>query len=152
MFACLGENAVRSGLLQTYARSNRNRKKPEDWNCAKLFRSAAQFLQDNAQRENFFLWVDCFDPHEPWDAPLEFMKKYDARPDYDGRVDPRSLFGGRNDKDLPDEAKEHIKAQYPAKLTWMDHCFGQFLDALESTGLDRNTAVILTGGPRHQRR
>ena len=145
MFACLGENVARSGLLQTYARANRNRKKPEDWNCAKLFRSAAQFLKDNAQRENFFLWVDCFDPHEPWDAPPEFMKKYDSRPDYDGRVDPRSFFGGRNNKDLPDAAKEHIKAQYPAKLTWMDHCFGQFLDALKSTGLDRNTAVILTG-------
>ena len=26
----------------------------------------------------------------------------------------------------------------------MDHCFGQFLDALESTGLDKNTAVIFT--------
>ncbi|MXY82262.1 MAG: sulfatase-like hydrolase/transferase, partial [Gemmatimonadetes bacterium] len=32
MFACLGENAARKGLLQTYARANRNRKKLEDWN------------------------------------------------------------------------------------------------------------------------
>ena len=131
-------------MLRSYARANRNRKKLEDWNCAKLFNTAAQFLKDNAKRENFFLWVDCFDPHEPWDAPPEFMKKYDKRPDYDGNIDPRSL-GSRNNNNLSDEARQHIKAQYSAKLTWMDHCFGQFLDALESTGLDKNTAVILTG-------
>ena len=72
------------------------------------------------------------------------MKKYDKRPGYDGNIDPRSL-GGRNKASLSDAAKQHIKDQYAAKLTWMDHCFGQFVDALESTGLDKNTAVILTG-------
>ncbi len=144
LFDCLDNKAAESAMLRSYARANRNRKKPEDWNCAKLFHTAAQFLKDNANRENFFLWVDCFDPHEPWDAPPEFMKKYDTRPGYDGRVDARSL-GARNNPNLTDEAKHHIKAQYAAKLTWMDHCFGQFLDALETTGLHKNTAVILTG-------
>ena len=71
------------------------------------------------------------------------MKKYDQRSGYDGRVDPRSL-GARGNAQLSDEAKQHIKDQYAAKTTWMDHCFGQFLDALESTGLDKNTAVIFT--------
>ncbi len=143
LFDSLDDSAFGSNMLRSYARANRNRKSLEDWNCAKLFNTAAQFLKDNAKRENFFLWVDCFDPHEPWDAPPEFMKKYDKRPGYDGRIDPRSL-GGRNNRALSDEAREHIKHQYSAKLTFMDYCFGQFLDALESTGLDKNTAVILT--------
>ncbi len=144
LFDSLGEIDIQSNMLRSYARANRNRKKLEDWNCAKLFNTAAQFLKDNAKRENFFLWVDCFDPHEPWDAPPEFMKKYDKRPGYDGRIDPRSL-GGRNKRILSDAARQHVKDQYAAKLSWMDHCFGQFVDALESTGLDKKTAVILTG-------
>ncbi len=144
LFDCLDDSAFKSNMLRSYARANRNRKSLGDWNCAKLFNTAAQFLKDNAKRENFFLWVDCFDPHEPWDAPPEFMKKYDKRPGYDGNIDPRSL-GGRNKNVLSDVAKQHIKDQYAAKLTWMDHCFGEFVDALESTGLDKNTAVILTG-------
>ena len=144
LFDCLDDSAFKSNMLRSYARANRNRKTLSDWNCAKLFNTAAQFLKDNAKRENFFLWVDCFDPHEPWDAPPEFMKKYDKRPGYDGNIDPRSL-GGRNKNVLSDVAKQHIKDQYAAKLTWMDHCFGEFVDALESTGLDKNTAVILTG-------
>ena len=143
LFDAINDKAAESGMLRSYARANRNRKKPEDWNCAKLFNTAAQFLKDNAKRDNFFLWIDCFDPHEPWDSPPEFMKKYDKRPGYDGRVDPRSL-GARGNAELSDEAKQHIKDQYAAKTTWMDHCFGQFLDALESTGLDKNTAVIFT--------
>lgn len=144
LFDCLDDSAFKSNMLRSYARANRNRKSLGDWNCAKLFNTAAQFLKDNAKRENFFLWVDCFDPHEPWDAPPEFMKKYDKRPGYDGNIDPRSL-GGRNKQVLSDAARQHIKDQYAAKLTWMDHCFGEFVDALESTGLDKNTAVILTG-------
>ncbi len=144
LFECLDDNVFQSNMLRSYARANRNRKTLGDWNCAKLFNTAAQFLKDNAKRENFFLWVDCFDPHEPWDAPPEFMKKYDKRPGYDGNIDPRSL-GSRNKPVLSDAARQHIKDQYAAKLTWMDHCFGEFLDALESTGLDKNTAVILTG-------
>jgi hypothetical protein len=30
----------------------------------------------------FLLWVDFFDPHEPWDAPEYMVRPYD--PDYDG--------------------------------------------------------------------
>jgi arylsulfatase A-like enzyme len=145
LFDVLGDDAAENAHVYTYARTNRNRKTPADWNCARLFSTAAQFLKDNANRENFFLWIDCFDPHEPWDAPVEFMKKYDKDPNYDGRVDPRNLFRHRNDERLSDAARERIKAQYPAKLTWVDHCFGQLLDALESTGLAKNTAVIFTG-------
>lgn len=144
LFDCLSDQAFQSNMLRSYSRANRNRKTLDDWNCAKLFNTAAQFLKDNAKRENFFLWVDCFDPHEPWDAPPEYMLKYDKRAGYDGNIDPRSL-GGRNKDVLSDEAREHVKHQYAAKVTWMDHCFGQFVDALESTGLDKNTAVILTG-------
>ena len=66
LFDCLDDKAAESGMLRSYARANRNRKKPEDWNCAKLFNTAAQFLKDNTKRDNFFLWIDCFDPHEPW--------------------------------------------------------------------------------------
>jgi arylsulfatase A-like enzyme len=130
-------------VIPTYARANRKRKQHEDWNAAQLFLTAAEFLEDNATRDNFFLWIDCFDPHEPWDTPPEFMKLYDRREGYDGRLDPRS-FVGRNAPHLDEETCRHIAAQYAAKVSWVDHWFGRFLDALEATGLDRNTAILLT--------
>ena len=36
--------------LVTYTRANRNRTKPEDWNTAKLFLKASDFLRDNKKR------------------------------------------------------------------------------------------------------
>jgi arylsulfatase A-like enzyme len=132
----------RQGNLRTYLYANRHRRTLDDWNCARLFRTAAEFLSENAQRRNFFLWIDCFDPHEPWDAPPRFMLKYDRTPGYDGTIDPRS-FQFRS-AGIPAPASRRIACQYAAKVSWVDHCFGAFLDAFESTGLDRNTAIILT--------
>jgi len=128
--------------LKRYVHVNRGRRHHEDWNAARLFRTAGQFLQDNASRENFFLWLDCFDPHEPWDAPPEYVRKYDA--DGDGRIDPRSFHGGvRNHPDLPESGADHVAAQYAAKVEFVDHWLGYFLDTLEATGLAENTALLV---------
>ena len=144
LFDCLDEDALENPPMAAYTRANRDRKSPSDWNCARLFRLAARFARENARRKDFFLWIDCFDPHEPWDAPPEFVKQYAADAGSDGCVDPRGLFQHRNDSRLPTEAKNLIGAQYAAKVAWMDHCLGEFLDELATCGLAENTAVIVT--------
>ena len=45
--------------------------------------AAAQWIEDNAgHHERFFLFVDEFDPHEPFDTPEPWASKYD--PDWEG--------------------------------------------------------------------
>lgn len=129
--------------LSCYVQTNHGRHAPEDWNVAQLFTTAADFLEDNASRDDFLLWVDCFDPHEPWDAPPEFVRMYDRTPGYDGMIDPRA-FHVRNEPDLPDAARERVKAMYKAKVSHLDRWFGVFLDTLDETGLAETTAIILT--------
>jgi arylsulfatase A-like enzyme len=129
--------------IVTYARANRRRQGHKDWSTEKLFSTAARWLRDNSSRENFFLWLDCFDPHEPWDVPREFARMYDDTPGYDGRVDPRS-FIARNEPAMSEAAKRRVKALYAAKVSWVDSCLGNVLDALDDTGLMENTAIVLT--------
>ncbi len=134
-------------MIVTYTRANRNRTRPEQWNAAKLFTAASEFLRANRSRNNFFLWLDCFDPHEPWDAPPELVRQYDTTPGYDGRIDPRlftqaARLGQRTP--LHDTVVKRQTAMYDAKVSWVDHWFGTLLDTLEQTGLDRNTALVLT--------
>ena len=143
LFDFVNENLVKDSNLVTYFRANRKRRKEEDWNAAKLFLTASEWLKDNVSRNNFFLWLDCFDPHEPWDIPPKFAMMYDETPGYDGRVDPRS-FVSRNAKNLPEAARKRIKAFYAAKVSWVDRWLGEFLNTLDQTGLAKNTAVILT--------
>ena len=129
--------------LITYARANRKRQRDEDWNAAKLFLTAAKFLRDNRSRDHFFLWVDCFDPHEPWDVPPEYATLYDRTPGYDGRVDPRAFFV-RDVRGVEPAAVDRIRGLYAAKVSWVDRWLGVFLAALEETGLAANTAIVLT--------
>jgi arylsulfatase A-like enzyme len=143
MFDFADDEVLRNRTITTYARANRRRKADQDWNAAKLFLTACEWLVDNASRDNFFLWIDCFDPHEPWDAPPEFVRMYDVREGYDGRIDPRS-FVVRNAPNLSEEARQHVAAQYAAKVSWVDRWFGELLSTLDATGLIENTALLLT--------
>lgn len=155
LFDFVDEAATPGGLpkiLSTYARANRRRREPEDWSTAQLFTKGAQFLRDNASRgsagrDPFLLWLDCFDPHEPWDVPPDFVKRYDATPGYDGRVDPRSFSAPARRPEggvFPEGVRERLTAFYAAKVSWVDHHVGKFLTALEETGLDKTTAVVVT--------
>jgi len=130
-------------VVPTYARANRNRCCDQDWNAARLFTTASRWLVENATRDQFFLWLDCFDPHEPWDVPPEMALMYDHTPGYDGRVDPRS-FVVRNDPNLPQEAFDRIAAFYAAKVSWVDKWLGKLLMTMDQTKLWENTAVLLT--------
>jgi membrane-anchored protein YejM (alkaline phosphatase superfamily) len=38
---------------------------------AHIFKEAAKYLAGVDKTKSFFMWIDCFDPHEPWDAPLK---------------------------------------------------------------------------------
>ena len=132
-------------LMGGYVHTNHGRKREEDWNVAKLFTTASRFLRDNARRSNFFLWIDCFDPHEPWDAPPEFVRRYDNSPGYDGRIDLRALDGRwTGTLDFPRKCWDRLAAYYAAKVTFMDKWLGVFLDTLEATGLAARTAIVLT--------
>ncbi|MFO8006232.1 MAG: sulfatase-like hydrolase/transferase, partial [Candidatus Brocadiia bacterium] len=80
LFDFAGEEPLSGNPFPTYIRANRGRRELGDWNAARLFDTAAEFLHENQHRDNFLLWVDCFDPHEPWDSPPEFVRMYDTRP------------------------------------------------------------------------
>lgn len=47
-----------------------------DYPTPKTFAAAAQWLRDNEGTDNFFLQVEVFDPHEPFETTEEFKKLY----------------------------------------------------------------------------
>ncbi|MHA1598116.1 MAG: sulfatase [Alphaproteobacteria bacterium] len=144
MFDAVGQppNPEQEPFWATYIRANRKRRADADWNASRLFLTACEFLKDNAGRDNFFLWVDCFDPHEPWEAPPEYLRMYDDTPGYDGSVDPR-IFTTHH-ADIPMPLDKRSRAAYAANVSRVDRWIGEFLDALERLGLKGRTAVVLT--------
>jgi len=106
---------------------------------ARVMKRAAEWLADYTLSEPFFLYVDCFDPHEPWDPPIEYARKYDPRyAGFDGVVPPHSTEG------LDQERISRIKAAYAGEVTLVDQWVGYLLNALEETGRMDETLVVFT--------
>ena len=70
--------------------------------------------------EPFFLYVDTWDPHEPWDAPRWYTERY--LPGYDGRVvNPAyTTFENLPQFDRTVEDSEIARACYSGKLEMVD--------------------------------
>jgi hypothetical protein len=142
-FDALGPLETIPPQFAAYAVANRLREREEHWPTARLFDQACRCLADWVTADSFFLHVDCFAPHEPWDPPPRFVKAYDPVDKSDGTVDPRGMIHHR-DAEFPTMLGKRLAGWYAASVAWADHCFGTLLDALEKTGLVHNTTVIVT--------
>ena len=106
--------------------------------------ATAQWLDDNAgHHDQFFLFVDEFDPHEPFDTPEPWASKYD--PDWEGPhlIWPPYMQGAIEKGVITERQAKQIRACYGAKLSMIDHWFGKVLDAIDRNGLTDDTVVIL---------
>ncbi len=113
-----------------------------DWFAPGTYCDAIRWLERNYKRDDFFLWVDTFDPHEPWDPPEHYEKRYD--PDFTGRRFDAPTYGLRRKMGITDRELRNIRARYAGEVTMVDHWIGHFLGTLERLGIDGETAVIFT--------
>ena len=85
--------------------------------------------------DRWLLFVDEFDPHEPFDTPAPWDGDVRGRA-WDGeRSSGRRTPTAASSKGLLSEAEaRQIRANYGAKLSMIDHWFGRILDALDDAG------------------
>jgi len=118
------------------------RKNEEDWFSPRVFSTAIRWIQHNYMHKDFFLMIDSFDPHEPWDPPRYYTNLYDD-PNYDGHeyVSPsyRAIEGYLTLAEF-----KHVQAMYAGEITMVDRWIGRFLEQVEALGLMDNTMIIIT--------
>jgi hypothetical protein len=113
-----------------------------DWFAPGTYTLAMEWLERNYRRKDFFLWIDTFDPHEPWDPPQHYIDLYD--PGYKGRVFESPTYGLRKKMGITDRELKHIRARYAAEVTMVDTWFGRLIGKLEALGILDETIVIFT--------
>ncbi|MFO1476655.1 MAG: sulfatase [Verrucomicrobiota bacterium] len=86
----------------------------------------------------FFMWVDVFDPHEPWDALQRFQDLYPLDPSGEALFWPRPGKAG----DFSSVELENIRRLYRAEVAQVDHGLGRIMESLQGSGLLGTTAVI----------
>ncbi|MCD6336261.1 MAG: sulfatase, partial [Candidatus Latescibacteria bacterium] len=127
-------------LVRVHQRNIADRRYEADTFVARTMVEAGQWLERNYKQEKFFLYVDTFDPHEPWDAPQWYVDKYD--PGYEGEEVNYPLYGPCDY--LTRAELKHARAMYAAEVTLVDRWIGMLLQKIEDLGLFENTMVIVT--------
>ncbi|NQV93511.1 sulfatase [Candidatus Kaiserbacteria bacterium] len=127
---------------------------------------AIEWLKDN-QDDKFFLYVQGFDSHCPFNPPAPYDTMFiesknmpiqeDAqtkrnfclrgfKDDSDGKDIYRTYHFQQGDPipvDLTGEDVEYLTSQYDGEIAMTDDSVGMFLDYLKSRGLLKNTVVVI---------
>ncbi len=112
----------------------------EEYFTARVFSEAIEWLKhDSKTGHPFFLYVDCFDPHEPWDPPDEFLSKY-ADPNYSG---PKLIMPNIGPADwLTHDEVKYIRALYAGEVSFVDKWIGKLMDQIDAMGLKDDSLII----------
>lgn len=145
-----GKDGIRSdvppegfkGVYSEAERENRSRFVTEyDYPSVKTMWNAAQWLDDNADADNFFLWVEAFDPHEPYDCPKYYLDLYEKEGDYDG---PDFTHPSYAPNEFDEAETEHLRRRCKALMTMTDRHLGEILDVMDKHNMWEDTLLVFT--------
>lgn len=105
--------------------------------------SAAQWLEKNHDADKFLLWVEPFDPHEPYDVPQKYLDM--VGDDYDDLLYMWPEYQEVSRCDMPTEkCLKHIRNRCLALMLMTDHWMGKLLDVMDAHDMWDDTMFIFT--------
>lgn len=110
-----------------------------DFPCVKVFDAGLEFLQTNADADNWFVQIETFDPHEPFQAPSKYKEPFDTG--WKGPILDWPRYG--NVEELPEECDE-LRANYYATVAMCDDQLGRILDFFDDHDMWEDTALVVT--------
>ena len=126
-------------LVNQHRWTNRYYRYEGDTFSARTAGTTVRWLEENSQGGPFFLWVDFFDPHEPWDPPEYMVRRYD--PDYTGKPMMHPNYGPSSDY-TPQEL-HNLWAHYAAEAELADRHIGRVLQKIDDLQLWDDTIVVV---------
>ena len=101
--------------------------------------TAAEEWLERHYDERFFLLVDVWDPHEPWNPPDYYTRLY--APDYDGR-ETETCYDDWREAGLSEDDVRLSHATYAGEVTMVDRWVGRLIDKLDVLGIADETVVF----------
>ena len=111
----------------------------QDYPLVKCLDSGLEFIEQNRAADDWFLQIETFDPHEPFNAPERFRDGIET--DYDGPILDWPPYGRVTE--TPEECAK-MDANYRANLKFCDEQLGRLLDYFEEHDLWENTALVVS--------
>jgi arylsulfatase A-like enzyme len=133
-----GRGAAPYDISRTYFRDELDFPGPKTLNAA-----ATWLAQNGSAHDSFLLFVDEFDPHEPFDTPAPWHNMYDPEWQDEPIIWPPYAVGAVEQGIITEREGRHIRANYGAKLSMIDHWFGRLLDVMDKDNRWQDTVLIL---------
>ncbi len=110
-----------------------------DFPLVKCIEGGLQFLEQNRDKNDWFLQIECFDPHEPFFAPPRFRRPFPSG--YEGPILdwPRYERVSENAEEITE-----LRANYAALVTMCDEYFGKVLDYFDTNRMWDDTVLIVS--------
>ena len=115
----IGDAADFHGNLDLHRQDGINRKKmvpEENHPHVRTFQGGMRFLEENYQKDNWYLQLEYFDPHEPYFVPDSYKKLYtDQENDFDWPYYGQVAEGEEGERQIRD-----ARLNYRAVLSMLD--------------------------------
>ncbi len=130
--------------LRNYLKNRQYWKSGEDQNVARVLKQSIKYLEERDPNKPFYLFIDSFDPHEPWDSPSVYdpERKCPYNPDYKGKDMFLPIMGDVNGL-FTEEELHHVRMLYAENVTLCDTWLGYFMDNFKRLGLEKDTMIML---------
>lgn len=113
------------------------------WPLVQTIEAGLGHIRRNADQDRWFLQLECFDPHEPWQVPERYKQLWQELRAYDG---PLFDWPGYCPVDPAVDSPEKIdraRKTYAALLAMCDAYLGDVLDLFDELGLWADTMLIV---------
>ena len=141
----MARHSLRSESYARYKRNTAHFRLEQDYFAPQVFRKASEWLERNRTLKDFFLMLEVFDPHEPFDPPFPYNEMYN--PGYNGQSFIWPTYG-KSDLYSEEELKQ-IRSLYAGEVTMVDRWLGYFIDTVKHLGLMDDTMIIVTTDHGH---
>jgi arylsulfatase A-like enzyme len=112
-------------------------KTEEEHPMARTVNSGLEFIDRNKASDNWFLQIECFDPHEPFFVPQKYLDMYGVEEEFNGW--PPYYYNT-----LDGKLSDNIRNYYKALVTMCDAYVGKVLDKMDELNLWDDTLLIVT--------
>ena len=129
--------------VASYLKQMQYWKTDEDRYVAKTIKASIKYLEQVDRNKAFFLFIDSFDPHEPWNPPSVIKQEpcpYD--PDYKGKHQFLPIIGTVEGV-FTEEELHHVRMLYAEDVTVCDKWLGVLLDKVRELGFEENTLFMM---------
>lgn len=127
-----------TSTYQHYANLKRQKTEAE-MSSVQTFAAGLSFIDTHKDCDHWFLQIESFDPHEPFETPQSYRERYEL-------MDDDEVFNWpsyRHLEDVDENAITKIQKEYAALIDMCDVYLGKILDKMDAYDLWKDTMLIV---------